>query len=108
MFRGADDLARRVAALLGGGLFITPYAMHYDGALLAPAAAIMLAQRPQPGPWILAFVASGVLCFAATPHWGAAAVTAFTLFAALTPETALSPRLRAPEFAAKSRPEAAG
>jgi hypothetical protein len=93
---------------LGGSLFLTPYAMHYDGALLAPSAALMLATRPNPGAWIPAFIAGGVLCFAAIPHWGAAAVTAFTLFAALSPEAGLVPRrLHAATFAAKSNPEAA-
>jgi len=103
VFRRTQDPARRLVALLGGGLFISPYAMHYDGALLAPAAALMLANRPSPGAWIAAFAASVVLCFAAIPHWGAAAVTAFTLFAALTPATAFGGRWRVAEFAGKSR-----
>ena len=100
VFRTTDDLARRVAALLGGSLFITPYAMHYDGALVAPAAALMLAQRPAPGAWIAAFIADFVLCFAAKAHWGAAAVTAFTLYAALVPAGAFGGGWRRAEFAA--------
>jgi len=98
VFRSTGDLARRVAALLGGSLFITPYAMHYDAALVAPAAAIMLAQRPSPAPWILAAIASAILCLASQPHWGSAAVTAFTLFAALMPARALA--WRSSEFEA--------
>jgi hypothetical protein len=89
VFRRSADPARRLAALLGGGLFVTPYAMHYDAALLAPAAALMLTHRTAPGAWILALVAGAVLCCAAMPLWGAAAVTAFTLWTALTPETLL-------------------
>jgi hypothetical protein len=89
VFRRSADPARRVAALLGGGLFVTPYAMHYDAALLVPAAALMLTHRTKPGAWILALVAGAVLCCAAIPLWGAAAVTAFTLWTALTPETLL-------------------
>ena len=89
VFARTADPARRLAALLGGGLFVTPYAMHYDAALLAPAAALMLTHRTAPGAWILAFVAGAVLCCAAIPLWGAAAVTAFTLWTALTPETLL-------------------
>ena len=92
VFRSTDDPARRVAALLGGGLFVTPYAMHYDAALLAPAAALMLSERTRPAAWIAAFVAGSVLCCAAIPYWGAAAVTAFTLWTALTPETMLMGR----------------
>jgi len=92
VFRRSDDPARRLAALLGGGLFVTPYAMHYDAALLAPAAALMLTHRAQPGAWILAVIAGAVLCCAAIPHWGAAAVTGFTLWTALIPETLLAGR----------------
>ncbi|HWF76306.1 MAG TPA: glycosyltransferase family 87 protein [Caulobacteraceae bacterium] len=89
VFRSTSDPARRIAALLGGGLFVTPYAMHYDAALLAPAAALILTHRTRPGAWILAVAAGAVLCCAAIPHWGAAAVIAFTLWTALTPETLL-------------------
>jgi Glycosyltransferase family 87 len=92
VFRRTTDPARRIAALLGGGLFVTPYAMHYDAALLAPAAALMLSERTRPAAWIAAFVAGSVLCCAAIPYWGAAAVTAFTLWTALTPETLLMGR----------------
>ena len=98
VFRRTEDPARRLAALLGGALFITPYAMHYDAALLAPSAALMLATRPSPGAWAAALIAGAVLCFAATPHWGAAAVTAFTLFAALTPAGAFGGEWRRAEF----------
>jgi hypothetical protein len=105
VFQRTSDPARRLAALLGGGLFVTPYAMHYDAALLVPAAALMLTHRTQPGPWIAAAVAGAVLCCAAIPHWGAAAVTAFTLWTALTPETLLAGRLA---FAGGERPGEAG
>jgi hypothetical protein len=93
VFRKTEDPARRIAALLGGGLFITPYAMHYDAALLAPAAALMLTHRSRPGAWVAAAIAGAVLCCAAIPHWGAAAVTAFVLWTALTPETLFTRRL---------------
>ena len=93
VFRTTEDLARRLTALFGGAIFISPYAMHYDAALLAPAIALMLSRRLQPGPWVAALLASGVLCCAAIPHWGAAAVTAFILAVAFTPETAFAGRL---------------
>jgi hypothetical protein len=105
VFRRTTDPARRLAALLGGGLFVTPYAMHYDAALLVPAAALMLTHRTQPGPWIAAVIAGALLCCAAIPHWGAAAVTAFTLWTALTPETLLAGRLA---FAADAQPSDPG
>ena len=93
VFRKTEDPARRIAALLGGGLFITPYAMHYDAALLAPAVALMLTQRTAPGAWLAALAATALLCCAAVPHWGAAAVVGFTLWVALTPETLFAGRL---------------
>ena len=100
VFGSTDDLGRRIAALLGGSMFITPYAMHYDGAMVAPAAALMLAIRASPGAWVASLIASAVLCFAAKAHWGAAAVTAFTLYAALVPASAFGGRWRAADFAA--------
>jgi hypothetical protein len=95
VFRKTEDPARRVAALLGGSLFVTPYAMHYDAALLAPAAALMLTHRPSPGAWIAALAAGVLLCCAAIPYVGAAVVTAFVLIVALLPETAFSGRRKA-------------
>jgi hypothetical protein len=92
VFRTTEDPARRLTALVGGSLFITPYAMHYDAALLAPAAALMLTHRRSPGAWIAAFGAGALLCCAAIPYVGAAAVTAFVLAVSLTPETAFSGR----------------
>lgn len=90
VFRKTEDPARRLTALFGGAIFITPYAMHYDAALLAPAAALMLTHRSQPVDWLVAIGASALLCCAAIPHWGAAAVTAFILTVSLTPETAFA------------------
>jgi hypothetical protein len=105
VFRSTEDLARRLTALFGGAIFISPYAMHYDGGLLAPAIALMLSRRLQPGAWIAALVASGVLCCAAIPHWGAAAVTAFILAVAFTPETAFAGRLKPADLGAESEAE---
>ena len=106
VFRKTEDPARRLTALLGGCLFITPYAMHYDAALLAPAAALMLTNRPSPGAWIAALGAGALLCCAAIPYIGAAAVTAFVLWVALMPHTAFSGRLRLAE--PRTEPKAAG
>jgi hypothetical protein len=92
VFRKTEDPARRLTALMGGSLFISPYAMHYDAALLAPAAALMLTHRSSPGQWIAALGAGALLCCAAIPYVGAAAVTAFVLVVSLTPETAFTPR----------------
>ncbi len=94
VFRKTEDPARRLTALFGGAIFVTPYAMHYDAALLAPAAALMLTHRSQPGDWAVALGASALLCCAAIPHWGAAAVTAFILAVSLIPEAAFAGRFK--------------
>ena len=99
VFRKTEEPARRLTALFGGALFITPYAMHYDAALLAPATALMLTRRSQPGDWLLAVAASALLCCAAIPQWGAAAVTLFVLAVSLTPEDAFARRLKLAEIA---------
>ncbi len=99
VFRNTEDLARRVSALFGGAIFVTPYAMHYDAALMAPAVALMLTRRPPGGDWILAAAAGGLLCCAAIPHWGAASVSAFVLLVSLTPEAAFAGRPRLADVA---------
>ena len=103
VFRKTEDPARRLTALLGGSLFVTPYAMHYDAALLAPAAALMLTHRPSPGAWIAALLAGALLCCAAIPYVGAAAVTAFVLAVSFTPETAFAGRLSPVELPAQAK-----
>jgi hypothetical protein len=107
VFRRTQDPARRLAALFGGALFITPYAMHYDAALLAPAAALMLTHRPRPGDWIAAVAAFALLSCAAIPHWGAAAVTLFILTASFLPETAFAGWPRLAELGPRPQGEAA-
>jgi hypothetical protein len=108
VFRTTEDSPRRLTALLGGALFVSPYAMHYDAALIAPAAALMLSQRLAPGAWFAALCASALVCCAAIPHWGAAGVTAFVLLVSLVSEKAFTGKLRLPSFATPARQEAAG
>jgi hypothetical protein len=43
-FRRTQDIADRSIALFGGALLVTPYAMNYEAALLAPAVALYLAR----------------------------------------------------------------
>ena len=58
VFRRSADPARRLAALLGGGLFVTPYAMHYDAALLVAGGRADADPSHSAGrPWIAAAVA---------------------------------------------------
>jgi hypothetical protein len=107
VFRNTEDPARRLTALFGGAIFITPYAMHYEAALLAPAAVLMLTHRSRPGDWMVAMAASALLCCAAIPHWGAAAVTAFVLVVSLTPQAAFAGWLRFGDLAPRPQGEAA-
>jgi hypothetical protein len=44
VFRYQTDVALRLVALIGGGLWCSPYAMNYELALLAPAAALFMLQ----------------------------------------------------------------
>jgi len=46
-FRATDDVAARLVALFGGALLMTPYAMNYELALLAPAVMTIPLRRPQ-------------------------------------------------------------
>jgi len=64
-FRRSDDLAVRLAAVAGGALLISPYAMHYETALLAPAAAAGLAAAFRGPRWIAGAALSAVYAIGA-------------------------------------------
>jgi hypothetical protein len=69
--------ALRLAALAAGTLLAAPYAMHYDGALLAPAAvALAIAEDAQDG-WMVRFAALIAVCAVTAPGLGSVAVLAF-------------------------------
>jgi len=80
-FARSTDPALRLAALLGGGLLVVPYAMHYDGALLVPAAVALASQRLGEPRWLLRLLALLAACEVTAPHIGAIAVVAFLLLA---------------------------
>ena len=92
-FRRQESSARRLGALMGGGLLITPYAMHYDGSLLIPAAAVMAVSAVGEAGWLLRLVALGAACEVTTPYLGALLVTAFVLLSGIDPP---APRVAAP------------
>ncbi len=81
-FARSNEPPRLAAALAIGGLLATPYALCYDGALLAPAAAALLlgadARR-----WPMRLAAFCAVCLVTTPGLGFAAVAAFGLLASL-------------------------
>jgi hypothetical protein len=71
--RTSDDPADRAIAVFGAALLVTPYAMHYEAALLAPSVAIYLARRDT-RPWLLYAAVAAI--FAIGPRPGPLAVIA--------------------------------
>lgn len=65
IFRRSADPILRGGAVACGYLLATPYAMPYEGALLAPAAALLLI-RPQTAP-VTRFLSPVALCFPFSP-----------------------------------------
>lgn len=62
-FRRSADVADRSIAVLAGGLLISPYAMNYEAALLAPAVAAYLA-RTDDRLWLVYAAVSFVYVYA--------------------------------------------
>ena len=76
-FRRPSDLADRLIVLLGGALIISPYAMNYELALLAPAVGLYLARRDHPA-W-LAFMVATMAYIAPLPLIGLLGVFALPI-----------------------------
>jgi hypothetical protein len=78
VFRSTVDPSTRLVALVGGGLWCSPYAMNYELAILMPAAAGFLLRGARGvGPMSLAIV-SGMLLIVDGP-WAPPAALAFIL-----------------------------
>lgn len=77
VFRRPAEPARRLAALTGGGLLVVPYAMHYDGSLMAAAAVVLAVEAVGDRGWILRLLALIAVSEVTTPVLGAACVCAF-------------------------------
>lgn len=75
-FRSTASPRLRALALFGAGLMATPYAMNYDTALLAPAAAAALEAPAAARPRLAALAAFLALALAGFPLIGAAALAA--------------------------------
>jgi hypothetical protein len=73
-FSSTRDPVARVAALLGGGLLAAPYAMHYDGGLLAPAVGAAAARGIDGPSWMPSLFGMVLLMGVAVPHMGAFAI----------------------------------
>lgn len=82
-FRRPGDTAARLAALAAGSLLAAPYAMHYDGTLLAPAAVVMAVDGLGRRGWIWWLLGLCAVCEVTAPHVGPVMVLAFALLASL-------------------------
>lgn len=79
VFRRTEDPARCLAALLGGGLMVAPYAIFYDAGLLAPAAIWLAVGRLERSGWITAFCGLLLLSVATIPWMGGIGILGFML-----------------------------
>jgi len=70
--------AMRLASFGAASLLAAPYAMHYDGALLAPAAAVMAVESLEETGWAMRLLALCVVCEITTPYLGFLCLLAFT------------------------------
>jgi len=87
-FRSAPGAAHRLASLAAGTLLATPYAMHYDGALLVPAAVVLAVEAIETPAWALRLVAFCFVCEVTTPYAGFLCVLAYTALVVLNARSA--------------------
>lgn len=76
VWRNTSDSAVRMAVLLGGGILAAPYALQYDAALLAPAAAATMIATLDRADWMRGLAGILLLTAAGIPHAGAFAIIA--------------------------------
>ena len=67
VFRATDNAPARMTVMIGASLLITPYAMFYDAAALAPAAVILLMGPREGRRWVWALACYGLAVLAAFP-----------------------------------------
>ena len=70
VFRTPRPLEQRVTALVASGLFLSPYALHYEAIMLAPAAVIVLARTAAQPRWWLGPQGLLLLTIATMPYLG--------------------------------------
>jgi hypothetical protein len=80
-FRRSTDVADRSIAIFAGALLISPYAMYYEAALLAPAVAAYLARTDDRRR--LAVTVMGVVCLCALPRYSILSILAALALLAL-------------------------
>ncbi len=94
IFRTSASLPDRLVAMIGGGFLALPYAMGYELALLAPAAATyVLATKQRPADWCLAVISALVLV-----SWWSAATWLASVFTLSICIMALAAEKRAAHF----------
>jgi hypothetical protein len=86
-FRRRGDLPRQLAALSAGGLLAAPYAMHYDGSLLVPAAVVMAVDSLGQRDWIWRVLALCAVCEVTTAYLGLPIVLLFAALSSLQPRS---------------------
>ena len=73
-------------------MLATPYAMHYDGALLVPAAVVLVLEPIEAPAWALRLLALCVVLMVTTPYLGLVCLLAFTVFGVIrAPAPTLAP-----------------
>ena len=82
-FARRGEVAPRLAALGAGSLLAAPYAMHYDGALLVPAAVVMVVNGMDDRNWLARLLAFCAVCEVTNAYIGLPVVCAFALFSSL-------------------------
>jgi hypothetical protein len=82
VFARQTDVAARTAVLAAGSLLAAPYAMHYDGALLVPAAVVLAVEQLETRAWALAALALFAVCEITTQGAGLLALASFAVLAA--------------------------
>jgi hypothetical protein len=81
--RESSSPAFRLVALVGGSLLAAPYAMNYETALLAPAAALAVCEAQTPRRLQVAIVAYVALALAGFPNISAVAFLIFLTMASI-------------------------
>jgi hypothetical protein len=97
-FRRRGEASRQLAALSAGNLLAAPYAMHYDGSLLVPAAVVMAVDSLSQRGWVWRVLALCAVCEVTTAYLGLPIVLLFAALSSLPDRS--SPLAGGPQLAA--------
>jgi hypothetical protein len=93
VFSRPTNTARRLIAVLGGALLVTPYAMHYDASVLAPPAIFLAIDGLSKSGWIVRFAALIAALEITTPFIGWVILPAFLVLSLFDFSPPLEPAL---------------